>query len=102
MPESAFHEQLVEQGLGSGSEGRPVGNIFHKIACIFDGTSCLYTSERLPIISDKTIKFRVNSLEPKLRRQRALLFSQGKQWENAALLRPAKEATISVWLPKVP
>ncbi|KAH9389953.1 Protein argonaute-2 [Tyrophagus putrescentiae] len=37
-----------------------VGNIFHKIACIFDGTSCLYTSERLPIISDKTIKFRVN------------------------------------------
>lgn len=39
------------------------GNIFHKIACIFDGTSCLYTSERLPIISDKMIKFRVKLLE---------------------------------------
>lgn len=39
------------------------GNIFHKIACIFDGISCLYTSERLPIISDKMIKFRVNLSE---------------------------------------
>lgn len=36
------------------------GNIFHQISCIYDGASCLYTSERLPIISDKMIKFRVS------------------------------------------
>ncbi|KAH9403618.1 hypothetical protein TYRP_014803 [Tyrophagus putrescentiae] len=37
MPESVFHEQLVEQGLGSGSEGRPVEILSNFFKIITDG-----------------------------------------------------------------
>lgn len=43
-------KRLIENNSNS-------GNIFHKIACIYDGASCLYTSERLPIISGSYIYY---------------------------------------------
>lgn len=62
---SSYHKSKTEQMFRNVMKrlienNSQSGNIFHQIACIYDGASCLYTSERLPIISDKMIKFRVS------------------------------------------
>lgn len=61
---SSYHKSRIEQMFRNvmkrliENNSQP-GNIFHNISCIYDGASCLYASERLPIINEKMIKYRV-------------------------------------------